>query len=209
MRLGDDGSQHGAHTSVDVIYVGVELDGHHVLARTGGVGNEECRVEGLVQVEVGCHAGKKPHAICSGNVFRELGCRAIKQAGEVAGVGLVVAFDAHLSQTLRMTHHLVNGAEAQTCHVLAQVLRHEGHEVDHVFGPPCEAAAQALVLRANAYRAGVLVTVTLHETAQGDERHGGEAELLCAKQCGDSHVAPVHELSIGFEHHARAEAVHE
>ena len=62
-------------------------------------------------------------------------------------------------------------------------------------------------MRGDAGRAGILLTVTLHEATHGDERHGRKAKLLGAQQAGDGDIGAVHELAVGLEHHARAQAV--
>ena len=72
----------------------------------------------------------------------------------------------------------------------------------NVLGLAAEAATQAAVLRRDAGRAGVLLAVTLHEAAHGDERHGRKAKLLGAQQAGDGNVGAVHELAVGLEYHA-------
>ena len=101
-----------------------------------------------------------------------------------------------------MADHLVDGAEAQARHDLAQLLGYKEHKVLNVLGLAAEAATQAAVLRGDAGRAGVLLAVTLHEAAHGDERHGRKAKLLGAQQAGDGNVGAVHELAVGLEHHA-------
>ena len=47
----------------------------------------------------------------------------------------------------------------------------------------------------------------MHHAAHGDQRHGGEAELLGAEQGRHGHVAAAHELAVGLHHHAAAQAV--
>ena len=69
------------------------------------------------------------------------------------------------------------------------------------------AVTQAAVLRGDAGRAGILLAVALHEAAHGDERHGRKAKLLGTQQAGDGDVGAVHELAVGLEHHARAQAI--
>ena len=76
-----------------------------------------------------------------------------------------------------------------------------------VLGLAAEAATQAAVLRGDAGGAGILLAVALHEAAHRDERHGRKAKLLGAQQAGDGNIGAVHELAVGLEHHARAQAV--
>ena len=106
-----------------------------------------------------------------------------------------------------MPHHLLDGREAQVRHDLAQLLGNEEHEALDVFGLAREPAPQAAVLGRDAGGAGVLLAVALHETAHGDERHGGEAEFLGAQQARHGDVGAVHELAVGLEDDARAKAV--
>ena len=106
-----------------------------------------------------------------------------------------------------MTDHLVDGAEAQARHDLAQLLGNKEHKVLDVLWLAAEAATQAAVLRSDAGRAGILLAVALHEAAHGDERHGRKAKLLGTQQAGNGDIGTVHELAVGLEHHARAQAV--
>ena len=76
-----------------------------------------------------------------------------------------------------------------------------------VLGLAAEAATQAAVLRGDAGGAGILLAVALHEATHRDERHGRKAKLLGAQQTGDGNIGAVHELAVGLEHHARAQAV--
>ena len=62
-------------------------------------------------------------------------------------------------------------------------------------------------MRGDAGRAGILLAVALHKAAHGDERHGRKAKLLGAQQAGDGNIGAVHELAVGLEHHAGAQAV--
>ena len=62
-------------------------------------------------------------------------------------LALPVAGDLDLAQALGVADHLVDGAEAQARHDLAELLGDERHEVDDVLGLAGEAAAQVAVLR--------------------------------------------------------------
>ena len=52
-----------------------------------------------------------------------------------------------------------------------------------------EALAQHGVLRGDAHRAGVQVALAHHDAASGDQRRGGETELVGAQKGADDHVA--------------------
>ena len=71
-----------------------------------------------------------------------------------------------------------------------------------------ELRAQRRVLRGDAHRAGVQVALAHHDAAHGDQRRGGEAELLGAQQRGDGHVAAGLQLAVGLHAHAAAQVVH-
>ena len=66
-------------------------------------------------------------------------------------------------------HQLVDGTDAQLCHVFAQLLRHEGQVVDDILGLAAEVLAQLGVLGADAHGAGVEVADTHHDAAHGHQ----------------------------------------
>src|SRR5258708_12955258 len=63
------------------------------------------------------------------------------------------------------------------------------------------------MLRGGAGREGVEVADAHHDAAGGDERRGGEAELLGAEQGGHDDVAAGLELAVGLDGDAGAEIV--
>ena len=98
-------------------------------------------------------------------------------------------------------------AEAQLRHDLAHLLGDEEEVVDHVLGLAGEALAQHRVLRRDADRAGVEVALAHHDAAGGDQRRGGEAELVGAEQRADHHVAAGAQPAIDLHGDAAAQAV--
>ena len=96
-------------------------------------------------------------------------------------------------------HHLLELAEAELRHDLAQVLRDEAHEVHGVLGLAGELLAQPRILRGHARRAGVEVADAHHDAAHRHQRRGGEAEFLGAQQRGDRHVAAGLQLAVGLD----------
>ncbi len=104
-------------------------------------------------------------------------------------------------------NHLVHGAEAEFCHVLADLLGDEEEEIDDVLGLAGEAGAEDGVLRGDADGAGVEVALAHHDAAHGDERRGGEAEFFGAEKGGDDDVAAGLELAVGLDLDAAAEIV--
>ena len=82
--------------------------------------------------------------------------------------------------------HLVEacGSPVAAMH-LAHFLGDEEEVVDDVLGLALEALAQHRVLRRDADRAGVEMALAHHDAAGGDQRRGGEAELVGAEQRAD------------------------
>ena len=207
MRLGHRVAQDGAHTAVDVGDIGAEANRTQVRTGIGRIGHEQRGVERLVELAVRGHLRQEVATVGTRDMGTELAGRARQHGRQIQQVGLAVARDLDLAQALGMADHLVDGAEAQARHDLAQLLGNKEHKVLNVLGLAAEAATQAAVLRGDAGGAGILLAVALHEAAHGDERHGRKAKLLGTQQAGDGNIGAVHELAVGLEHHARAQAV--
>ena len=104
-----------------------------------------------------------------------------QDTAEVDALGLpVVQRLAHV-QHVHAADHLVQRAEAQLGHDLAQLLRHEEEVVDHMLRLAGEARAQHRVLRRHAHRAGVQVALAHHDAAGRDQWRGRKAELIGAE----------------------------
>ena len=103
--------------------------------------------------------------------------------------------------------HLVDRAEAQLRHDLAQLFGDEEEVVDDVLGLAGEARAQHRVLRRHADRAGVEVALAHHDAAGRDQRRGGEAELVGAQQRADRDVAAGAQAAVDLHGDAAAQAV--
>ena len=74
-------------------------------------------------------------------------------------------------------------------------------------GCALELLAQRRILRGDAHRTGVQVALAHHDAAHGDQRRGGEAELLGAQQRGDGDVAAGLQLAVGLHADAAAQIV--
>ena len=104
----------------------------------------------------------------------------VEDAGEVdalrlpvfAGFGGVEAFD--------VADHLVDGAEPEFGHDLAEFHGDERHEIHHVLGLAFEVLAQLGILSGDADRAGVFLTDAHHQATDGHEWCGGEAVFFSA-----------------------------
>ena len=112
-----------------------------------------------------------------------------------------------LSRHLGLADHLVEGAEAERGHEFAHFLGDEEEVVDDVLGLALESRAQHRVLRGDADRAGVEVALAHHDAAGGDQRRGGEAELVGAEQRADHHVAAGAHAAVDLHGDAAAQAV--
>ena len=131
----------------------------------------------------------------------------VQDGREIDALGLPVRVRHGGVYFVHAADHFIDGAEAEFGHVLANLLGNEEEEVDHVFGLPLEARAQDRVLGGDAHRAGVEMALAHHDAAHGDERHGGEAEFLCAEKSRDDHVATGLQLAVGLHLDAAAQIV--
>ena len=137
-----------------------------------------------------------------------LACRRlIQDAAEIDALRLPV-FDrlAHV-EFVDLADHLAERAEAELRHQLAHFLGDEEEEVDHVLRLAGEALAQHRVLRGDADRAGVQMALAHHDAAGGDQRRGGEAELVGAEQRADHHVAAGAQAAVDLHGDAAAQTV--
>ena len=96
--------------------------------------------------------------------------------------------------------HLGDGPEAEHSHDLPQFLCDEAHKVHDIFRLSTEAAAQLLILRGDADRAGILRADPHHHAAHTYQRSCGEGELLRSQQSGYGHITPAHEFAVRFQH---------
>ena len=96
---------------------------------------------------------------------------------------------------------------AERGHELAHFLGDEEEVVDDVLGLAGEALAQHRVLRRDADRAGVEVALAHHDAAGGDQRRGGEAELVGAEQRADHDVAAGADAAVDLHGDAAAQPV--
>src|SRR5690606_30346732 len=74
--------------------------------------------------------------------------------------------------------HFINLAESKFGHDLPQVFGEEPEEVYHVIGIACEKPAQRLVLRGDAYRTSIQVTLAHHDAPFHDQSRGGNAPFF-------------------------------
>ncbi len=83
----------------------------------------------------------------------------------------------------------------------------ESHEVDGVGGISGIGGAEFGVLGGNSGGTGIEMADAHHNTAEGDEGGGGEAEFFGTEEGGDRDVSSGFELSIGFDDDAATEVI--
>ena len=121
-----------------------------------------------------------------------------EDGGEVEALGFPVVDGVADVEHVHAADHVVERAEAELGHDLADFFGEEEEEVDDVFGLAGEFLAELGVLRGDADGAGVEVALAHHDAAERDERRGGEAEFFGAEQRGDDDVAAGLELAVGL-----------
>jgi hypothetical protein len=134
--------------------------------------------------------------------------RAVQNRSQVQPTGLR-GVSVSLPKQVGTPHHLVNGAHPKIRHDLAQLLRHKVHVAHHVLGLAHELLAQLRVLRGDAHRAGVAVTLPQHNAPQTDEGRGAKAKFFASQQRRHGHVPPGFEAAVHPEADAGAEVVFE
>ena len=135
--------------------------------------------------------------------------RVLQQRREVHLTGAGACGGGLDLQQVGAAHQLINGAHAELCHVLTQILGHKAHKVHDVLGLAFEPLAQLGVLGADAHRAGVEVADAHHHAAHRNEGAGAETEFLGTQQGGDGYIAAAHQLAVGLDAHAAAQTVHD
>ena len=132
--------------------------------------------------------------------------RILQKRGQVHLTGAGACGRGFDLEQVGAAHQLIDGAHAELCHVLAQVLGHEAHKVHDVLGLALEPLAQLGVLGADAHGAGVQVADTHHHAAFAHQQGGAEAELLSAQHTADGNIAAGEQLGIALNADAAAQA---
>ena len=103
--------------------------------------------------------------------------------------------------------HLLEPADAERGHDLADLLGHQHQVVDDLLGRAVEPLAQLGILGGDPDRAGVEVADAHHDAAHRDQRRGREAELVGAEQRPDDHVAAGPHPAVDLDRDPRAQVV--
>jgi hypothetical protein len=134
-------------------------------------------------------------------------CGGVENIGKIDALGLPVLVRNGGVDPVYAAHHLIDGAETKLGHVLANLLGEEEEKVDDVLRLAGETCAQNRILRSDANRTGVQVTLAHHDATHGNEGRCREAELFRPEQCSDHNVAARLQLSICLHLNARAQIV--
>ena len=135
-----------------------------------------------------------------GKVRHVLPIGVYQQGGEIHGLGAVRDALFPHGEQIAAAYQLIDGPDADRRHALPQFLRHEEHEVHHIFRLSGKPRPQLRILCRDAHRAGVQVADAHHAASQGNERRCRKAEFLRTQHTGHRHIPPGHELAVGFDH---------
>ena len=192
--------QDRAHRAVDVADRQIEGHGLPAFERRLAEAQERGHVERLGDpmilrlLAVGLHVG------------RHLG--PVEDRGEVEPLGLPVGDRGPRVEFVNTAHHLVDRPEPELRHDLAALLREHEEEVDDVLRLAVELLAKFRILRGDADRAGIQVTLPHHDAAEHHQRRRGDAKLLGAQQRRDHHVFGGADHAVGLDDDPPAEVVH-
>ena len=175
---------------MDVVHLALQAHLLAALQRWAG-GRDQVPVQRVVE-----HTGRRLGA-APRRARLHLGHR--QDVGEVDPARLPV-LDRRLGlEQVGAPDQLLHRPHAQAGHQPPGVLGHQHQVVDDVLGSAGEPAAQLRVLRGDPHRAGVEVADPHHDAAGGDQRGGGEAELVGAEHGADHHVATGAHLAVDLD----------
>ena len=106
-------------------------------------------------------------------------------------------------------HHLADGAEPKSGHDLSKIVGDKIHQIDQIFGPAGKFFAQFRILGGDSHRTGIEMTDPHHGAAQGHHTNRSETEFFGPQQAGDGDITGRFELTVAFQHHPAAQAVHD
>jgi len=135
------------------------------------------------------------------------GVGLVEDAREIEAARLPVVDQPLLVEPFGLADQLVELAHAHLRHDAAGFLRQQEEEVDGVLRRADEALPEHRVLRGDADGAGVQMALAHHDAADGDQRRGGEAELVGAEQGADDDVAAGLQAAVDLQRDARAQAL--
>ena len=138
---------------------------------------------------------------------RAVGWRTIEDLGEIEASGLPEGDCVVHLQPVGTPDHLVHGAESELRHDLPRFLGNKSKEIHQVFRASGEELPQGGILGRHADRAGVVMALAHHHTAQHHQRGGRESVFLGPQQCRHYHIAAGLDLPVGLQADPPAEIV--
>jgi len=108
-----------------------------------------------------------------------------------------------------MADHFIYSPDPDLRHPFPQIPGDKPHKVLHIFRLSTETLPQLGALGCHAYRTGIQIAHTHHNTADGDQRPCSEAIFLCSQKRRHSDVAPSQQLTVCFNNHPVTEVVHQ
>ena len=133
--------------------------------------------------------------------------RLVKHATEIEPARLPMRDALARVEKIAAPDQLVEATNAQLRHQLAHFLGDEEEKVDDVLGLSAEPLAQLRVLRRDADRARVQMTLAHHDAAGDDQRRRREAELVGAEHRADDDVAAGLHLAVDLDGDSSAQTV--
>ena len=135
-------------------------------------------------------------------ILLRCGIIAVKNLRKVSHCrALCNGFFAHLYK-VGAPHKLLDRANAQLCHNLAQFFGNIHHKVYNVFGLAAKTFSKLGVLRGNTTGAGIKVAHAHHNAAHGNQRSGCKTEFLRTQNGCNRYVSAAHQLTVGFKYNA-------
>jgi len=92
-------------------------------------------------------------------------------------------------------------------HKFAHFFSNKEEVVHYVLRLAGKAFTQFRVLCSNAYRAGVKVTLTHHDTTLNHQRCCRKAKLVCTQQGADHHVTASFHLAVNLQHYTATQLI--
>src|SRR5450755_46151 len=135
----------------------------------------------------------------------------VENGGEVEAAGFPVIFPVVNSgfhvEHIDAANHFVHSAEAEFRHILPDLFGKEKEKIDDVLGLPLKLLSKLWILRRNADRTSIEMTLAHHDAAHGDERCRGETKFLCPEQRCNHNVAASLQFAVSLHADSAAEIV--
>ena len=133
--------------------------------------------------------------------------RLVENAREIQPLAFPVVKHRSLFQKIAFANQVIKLRKAHLCHQLAHFLCNKEEIIDNVFRCATEAFAQNRVLRGDANRAGIQVTLAHHQTPGSNQRCCRETKLIRTQKRTHNHVATRFQSTIYLQLDARPQFV--